>query len=417
MARMTKTLWLALFLAGAGLQAATLQESVQAALKQSEALATDQESLRIAEERYKQAWGSLAPTVNLTGSYLFQDDDSPAGNPGQQKNAKLTLGQPILRGFREYAAIKAAKAEIRFQEEAQRFAQSRAALDVVQAYYSVLSLEADQATLQEQVDLYEKRVQDLKKWVGIGRSRPNEVLNAQAVQASLKAQQAQVKGQILVARELLAFLTGLEPSVTLEAVGAGLPALDEAGVYLKGSEQRPELLAAARAVDLARAQVGIARGGRGPSVDLNADYFVLREGASKDVAWDATLVATLPLFAGFTVSSQVKQAEGILRQAELAQARAQRLAKQDVSSLLQTLGSELEQAQALQEALLLAEKNYEADAKDYNLGLVTNVQVLQSLANAKDTQRSLNHARYSAFIDARRLSAAAGLDADLLGAR
>jgi hypothetical protein len=48
---------------------------------------------------------------------------------------------------------------------------------------------------------------------------------------------------------------------------------------------------------------------------------------------------------------------------------------------------------------------------------VTNVQVLQSLASAKDTQRSLNHIRYAAFLDARRLQAAAGLDDDFLGAR
>jgi outer membrane protein len=414
---MRTILALLLCLPAAGLLAVDLRQSVQAGLKQSEDLAADQESLRIAEERYHQAWGSLAPTVNLTGSYLIQDDDSPAGTPGQQKNAKLTLGQPLLRGFREYAAIKAAKASIRFQEEANRFAQSRAALDVVQAYYGVLSLEADQATLQEQVDLYEKRVQDLKSWVGIGRSRPNEVLNAPAAQASLKAQQAQIKGQILVARELFAFLTGLEPGVGLEAAGAGLPALGDSAAYLKGAQQRPELQAAARGVELAKAQVGIARGGHGPSVDLNADYFLLREGSAKDVGWDATLVATLPLFAGFTVSSQVKQAESVLRQAQLAQVRAQRLAKQDVESLLQTLGSELDQAQALQEAQLLAEKNYQADAKDYNLGLVTNVQVLQSLATAKDTQRSLNHVRYSALLDARRLQAAAGLDDDFLGAR
>ena len=406
-----------IFLMPISLSALGLQESVAAGLKQSETLASDQESLRIAEERYSQAWGSLAPTVNLTGSYLFQDDHSPAGQPGQQKNAKITLGQPLLRGFREYAAIKAAKASVRYQEEADRFARSRAALDVVQAYYNVLSLEADLATLQEQVDLYEKRVQDLKSWVGIGRSRSNEVLNAQAAQASLKAQQAQVKGQILVARQLFAFLTGLEPASALDAAAAELPSAGDAAVYLKSAEQRPELLAAARSVELARAQVGIARGGHGPNLDLNANYFLWREGSLKDVGWDATLVATLPLFAGFTVSSQVNQAEASLHQAELAQARALRLAREDVESLLQTLGSELEQAQALQEAQVLAEKNYQADAKDYNLGLVTNVQVLQSLATAKDTQRALNHARFAAFVDARRLNAAAGLDADLLGVR
>ncbi len=388
---------------------------VQSAFVVNETLAMDQESITQAEQRYAQAMGSLAPVLGLAGSYQRQDDSKLA--IADQRNARVTLAQPLLRGFREYAAIRAAKAGLAYQDQARRWGRSRVALDVAQAYANVLVIESDRAVFQESIELYEKRIQDLKKWVGIGRSRPNEVLNAQAAQAGLKAQAAQAEGQSQAARELLGFLCGIEPDQELLSLPEALPELPVLAALQASLPKRADLNAAEKAVEQARAQVGIARGGHGPNVDLSANYYLQREGALKDVTWDATLSASLPLFAGFTVSKQVKQAQSALRQAELNRDRATRSALADIRALLRTLRAELAQVQALREAQELSEKNYQADAKDYTLGLVTNVQVLQSLANAKDTQRALARARTNAWIDARRLDAAAGQDQTLIGER
>lgn len=407
------TLFLPAFLSAAA--PLGLPQLVQSAFAANESLEIDQEAIIQAQERYAQVRGYLAPSLNLNGSYLHQDDSKlPLVD---QRQARLSMAWPLLRGFRVYAAIRAAKASLAYQDEALRWARSQAALDVVQAYHNVLVLESDKAVFQESIALTEQRIQDLKKWAGIGRSRSNEVLNAQAAQASLKAQAALAEGQALAARELLAFLCGISPDSALEPLAETLPDLTTEADLLTSLEKRADLRAAERAVSQAQAQVGVAQNGHGPSVDLGANYHLQREGALKDSAWDATLSATLPLFAGFTVSSKVKQARSALRQAELARERALRSAKADLRSLSQALRAELQQVQALREAQELSQKSYEADAKDYTLGLVTNVQVLQSLASAKDTQRALLRARATAWTDARRLDSAAGRDQALLGER
>ena len=59
-----------------------------------------------------------------------------------------------------------------------------------------------------------------------------------------------------------------------------------------------------------------------------------------------------------------------------------------------------------EEAFALSEKNYKANAKDYELNLVSNLDVLQALAAYQDTERSLEKIRYLTKTDFNQLEAA-----------
>ena len=65
------------------------------------------------------------------------------------------------------------------------------------------------------------------------------------------------------------------------------------------------------------------------------------------------------------------------------------------------------QLAALEMATDAARKNYEAQQRDYRLGLVTNLDVLQALTVFQENQRALDRARNTAKLNYLKLQTAA----------
>ncbi len=401
-------------------KALTLEECFQAALQRSETLANQKELIVQAEEHYRQAWGGLLPNLSGTASYGVQDNSGLKGVassffPAEQRLLKVTATQPLFRGFREYAALRQSGDLIVLQKEAYQWARIQLYQDVAQGFYGVLAWETDLKLLDDQIRLYDQRIRDLQARVRIGRSRTSEVLTVQAAQASLRAQRQQVQGQRDVSREVLAFLTGLDAELVLadaESLPAA-PAPEE--TYLTKLEERPDVRAARKQVEAAKENIGLASGAHWPSVDASGNYYFERTGSEQPVKWDAGIALTLSIFAGGTVLSKTREAESQARQSENALGLLLRQDAQDLRTFYANLNSDLAQTAANAEAADLTEQNYRAVLKDYDLGLVTNLDVLVAMTSSLDAQRSLERSRFTSKLDALRLEAAAMLRPQALG--
>jgi len=224
-------------------------------------------------------------------------------------------------------------------------------------------------------------------------------------------------GQLYVAKEVLAFLTGLDQDIILDDTDAAPVDIDPLENYQSMIGARPDILAAKKNVEAFKSNVSIAKGAHLPSADLLGNYYPQRPDLQKNGNWDVEIALTLPIFAGGIISSDVKIAKSQERQSEIQLSQVQRLALQDVRSLYHNLKSDLFQLMSLQDAFTIAEKNYKANIKDYNLGLVTNLDVLQALTAYQDTQRSLEKIRYLAKIDYNRLEASVANRLDLMKSR
>lgn len=386
----------------------TLQDCFQAALQRSEILADQAEQIIQAEEHYRQALGNLLPT--LTGQAAYGRQGAGPGGDASAFSAephyiRISAGQPLFRGFREYAALRQTRDLIQSQRESKRWAALQLYSDVAQAFYNVLAWQKDLEHLDAQITLYDKRIQDLQARVAIGRSRVSEVLSVQSAQALVKAQRQQTAGQLEVNREILAFLTGLDPAISLQADPGELPRAASLETCLAKAEERPDILAARQQLEAVRCNVGLASGGHWPSLDLNGNYYLSRTNPDQNPVWDAQIAMTLPIFMGGTVVSKTREAESQVRQSELALSRLQRAAAEDIRSQYRLLQSDISQWRILDEALQLAQKNYQAVLRDYNLGLVTILDVLQTLTSYQDTLRSVDHLRYAIQNDFERLEA------------
>ena len=389
----------------------SLKDCFKAALKRSEVLATQQELVIQAEENYRRAWGAILPSVTGSYSYFYRNapDLTSSGNTASsagQQTLTIMAQQPLFRGFRNFAALNAAKASITAQQQARQWAGMQLYRDVARAFYTRLAVEKDLIVLDNELDLYQTRIKELNERFSIGRSRITELLTVQSAQAILKAQREQVLGQLYVAKEVLAFLTELDQDIKLDDINEVPAEIGSLESYQSKISARPDIMAAKKNADAFKSRVYVAKGAHLPSVDLIGNYYADRPDLHKNGDWDVAIAVTLPIFMGGIISSNVRTAQSQQRQSEIQLSQVQRMALEEVRSLYHNLRADLSQLTALQEAFNLSEKNYKANVKDYNLNLVTNLDVLQALTAYQDTQRSLEKIRYLTRIDYNQLEAA-----------
>lgn len=378
-------------------QVVTLNDCFKAALIRSETLATQQELVAQAEESYSRAWGNILPTVNASYDYLRKREPS-----SESHVTKLTASQPLFRGFRDFAALDATKTLIIAQKQAREWAGMQLYQDVTAGFYTLLAAQKDLEVLDQELALYDKRIKELEDRIKIGRSRITEVLTVKSSKAILLAQKEQIIGQLKVGKEVLAFLTGWDMPLKLsdkDKIPTNILPLEE---YQENITLRPDVIAAQKNVEAANSNITVALGSHLPSVDLMSNYYVQQRGN-----WDATLNITMPIFSGGIIASNVRTAESQKKQQEILLSQVKRLAQEDIRSLYHNLNSTIAQTQALREAVDISKENYEANLKDYEFSLVTNLDVLQALTAYQEAKRSLEKSQYQAKIYYNQLEAAA----------
>ncbi|MEW6055498.1 MAG: TolC family protein [Bdellovibrionota bacterium] len=395
--------------------ATTLKESFQAALNQSESLESQEKLVLATEERSAQVRGSILPNLTGNASYMIQDrpTDPLAESffPRNQPEAKLTLRQPIFRGFREFGTLR----QFGRLNQAEKHAYENAKLslysDVAQSYHAVLAAEENLRNINEQLGLYDERIGDLKRRVGEGTSSEADLLALQSSRATVQSQLKTAQAGLVAAREAFVFLTGLPSDTPLAPPEQSQPKPQPVEEYLKSIEGRPDVLDSSARLDAADEQVGISKGGHAPSVDLVGNYYFKRQSdVYKGIDWDVQAVFSLPIFAGGAIRAQVTESVLQRERAELDLGQRRRQAQQQIRTLHSEYVAGLESISALEQGLRLAEKNYQLLKRDFRRGLTRNLDVLQSLISAHDLRRELLRARFVARDRWVQLNVAAGRD-------
>lgn len=390
----------------------SLWDAYTAAKARSEALAASQEGVAEAEQRVRELWGAVRPQISVQGSEFLQD--SSGGGAGVQSTlnrrdrpeAKLTLSQPLFSGFREFLALKAARSRRDASAADIERASSLLYRDVARAFHDLLAVQRELSTRRATVELTAERVKDLEGRAKLGRSRASEVLQAKVQLAEAEAQLPDAAGREVSAQEVLSFLTGLP--VPLEPAEAAPPAVPDLAGLLRRARERPEVRARREDRDAALFLERSSRRERWPTASLSGNYYLKRVGFQEDIKWDATFLASLPLYSGGGATARIAQAGSRLRAAELRLKGAERLAESEVRRAHARLAAELERGRALAAAAELAEKNAKAQGEDYRLGVVTNLDVLGALTTLQDVRLDLERSRLEAGFVLAELEAAAG---------
>ncbi len=373
-------------------------------VKHTEDLAGKYENILQSDALSRQAVASVLPQIAINGtkaltSNTFIGGGSSSLSPISATTAYLSGTETLFTGLNQIAALQGAKAlsdfnHLSFQQEARSLL-----LAVARTFYGILQLQATLESKQKIEALTLEILKQEQQWKAIGRSRDSDVLTTEAELAQLKGDELAAQGQLNVARDALVVLTGLQTQQSLKSEEEPVsPAFsfEEAETKVK---ERSDVLAAKAAVDLADASLLQAHGEHLPSLALQGQYYVDKEGGFPQPEWNVQLLASLPIFEGGAILAQEDIATSKKRQAEMQYSLTYRQALQDIRGAYKALTNSLNQVDAYTKALDAAKKDYEAVARDRRLALNTNLDVLQALTLLQTAQNNYDNAHYQTLIN------------------
>lgn len=386
----------------------TLEDAFRQAFARSETLEIREQDIRIAEAHYLQALGTVLPQVQVSASELIQDTAPVAGGGdaiGQtftrrsRPEVAVNVRQPLFQGLREFNALKVSGAErLRNTHQRDRAGQILFA-DVARAYYTVLELENERMILQNLRSTLLKRASELKGRIDLGKSRPSELLTTESETASIEADLQGTKGSVLTARDYLGFLVG-EPVTERLVDEFPVPSkIGQVETYLPRRDQRPDLNASEEAVRLAKGRLDYEKGGRYPTLDFEGNYYPYRVGFQKDIDWDVNFLLTVPIFKGGATRGRIREAAALHKQSEFAHDEALRRAELEIRQAYNKLTTSRAREAALRRAEMKAGANYRSLGEEYGLGLINNLELLQSLRDWQQKKIAANRAYYETKLE------------------
>jgi len=396
-------------------RALTLEECYAKALVQSEALQIQGEDLKQAEAQYRQALSGILPNLKFNLTSLIQDTEN-TGNSGGSSNtalrrettiSKFSLKQPLFKGLKELSAMSGAKMDLSRRDWLYKRARVNLYQDVAQAYYLVQFLEKERDNIQTQITQTKDRISELNARTRLGKSRDSEVLTAESQLLSVQADDAAEEGKIATARDLLSFFVGEDVITTqLTPMTNSVPQLPPPDISLAKALARSDMKAAEDDVLVRKYGVRFARSGYSPLLDVTGNYYVHRPGVLKDTDWDLLFNLDVPLFQGGAVKADVQNALSSYRQAKLARQQLERQIRQLVHQAEAKLSDTLAQAKILEKEKKKAKKSYDAQVKEYRLGLVNNLDVLAALNALTNIKQNRDRAHIQSWMEWVNLQAA-----------
>lgn len=294
-------------------------------------------------------------------------------------------------------ATRAARAELLATEAAQETVRIALAADVVQAYYSLRSLDEQVAATQRSVTSRGESLALQKKRYDAGVISEFEYRQLEAEELAARAQLPVLESRRTRQENALAVLLGRSPraiysdTVVATAAPVAEPAKEQALVVPTGlpSElllRRPDLVEAEQRLIAANARIGAARAAYFPSLSITG-FFGGESAAMSELftgpagTWQAAASLTQPIWNAGRVGAQVDAANARQRQALAQYQLAIQNAFRDVRDAIVAQSKTREQFEAedkraatLREALRLAKLRYQS-------GVASQLDVLDAERN------------------------------------
>jgi multidrug efflux system outer membrane protein len=391
----------------------TLVGRVRTALQQNRDLRTAVGRIQEFRAEVGVARSSLFPELTANGSVSTNQVAIGSFPPTSYAAYRLTGDVAWELDFwgRTRRGIEAARADLASEEASERAVVLSLVSDVASGYLSLLELDQEQA-------IAERTLASRQATLALARQRFEQGLTSEldvrqfeaqvAVPAATLAQTERLRAQ---QEHQLNLLLGETPATVrrggglLEAVSA-LRVPDSLPATLL--TRRPDVLAAERAYAAATARIGVAQASRLPTISISGSYGTQASKAgdlfkSNTEIYQALAGVSVPLFTGGRLSNQKRVAEARAEQARNQYQQSVLVALREASDALvgvrtarDEVAAQQTQAQALRQALRLAELRYQTGISNY-------LEVLEAQRSLFDAELALSQAQL------RQLSAAVEL--------
>ncbi|HWF43518.1 MAG TPA: TolC family protein [Candidatus Kapabacteria bacterium] len=386
-----------------GSRTISLSEAVQMAIGSSLGMAQAQDEIDVAKGRYNEVASYAYPQLAGDASYTRIDPvvtisipGSPisiATAPNNNYNGWLTLQQAIWAFGRFSTTERVAESGIKSAEDNLDQYRAQAAYQTTQVYYTILTTDESLRVEQDQLKVLRENLGVTQKREEQGTATTLDPLTVRVRISSIQSQIADLTSTRLkqesVLRRLLGLPTGTHIDVTRPAAGAPLPEDLDTLVAL-ASRQRPEVVVAKDAENMARLQIDATKASNDPLLSANITGGV-KDGYFPDLNkptlnWSGNVTFHVPILDGGRTSAQVDQAEANYRIAQAKTEDAVLGIRSDVEQALADVQASRDRLALTNVQIEQAQQAYDIALTRYQNGAATNLDLLtaqESLEQAK----------------------------------
>ena len=431
--------WLVFGLACGHAAADDLMTVYREGLGSDPVFAAARSSYEAAKEKLPQGRALFLPNINVTANANYNSTDfryfnvttnpitgapavntPPAGNVTYPSwGAGLNLTQPILH-LQNNAVYDQAGLLVTQADAQLAFAGQDLMIRVAQAYFDVLLAEYELDTVRAQKAATAEQLAQAKRNFQVGTATITDTYDAQARYDLVVAQEITTSNDIEVRRSALQQIIGRPPGPLARPEGKGQITLSppepnnmEAWVQASYSDSLQVQIAKA-SLDIAVKEVDRNRAANYPTIDAVAGAtYNSQNGSQLGVGQAVTqgvvgLQLNYPLYQGGAISSRVREAIANKSKADQDYENARRTVAQNVRQSFLAVNTGLAEIGALRQAVASNQLSVDATKLGQEVGVRTQVDVLNAQQLLYSAQRDLYRAYYVTIVGQLKLKQSVG---------
>ncbi|WP_133408067.1 outer membrane channel protein TolC [Parashewanella tropica] len=381
-------------------------------------------------EKIEQNRSGLMPTISGTVGYSKRWIDS---NPQQQGySAGVTLSQNLYNhsvwiGL-DLAEKAATQADSQYAGALQELM-----IRVTSAYFDVLTAKDDYEFKQAEKRAIDRQLEQTKQRFAVGLTAITDVHEAQAQYDLASASEINAQNTLDNSYEALREITGVDhlniDTLDTKRFSAVPPSPQSSNEWLKLAENKSIALTTDQiGKEIAKEAIDAQWAGHLPTLSLNGSYTKNYDGkginkVGKYVDTNNTdnrsigVTLNVPIFQGFAVSSQVKQAQYDFVAASQKLEQTHRSVVKNVRNNFNNVKAAISSIKAYEQSVLSSESALKATQAGFEVGTRTIVDVLNRTRDLYNSKRQLSDARYTYIKSILALKQAAGTlnEDDIIG--
>lgn len=387
--------------------ALTLDQAIQQVMKNHPLIEQAQQQVRASQARVDESRSPFYPELDATALYSrigpVPSIDIPnlgsfALFPANNYDAHVAARQTIYDFGKRSTQSALARSEKQTAEDNIEQVKSELAYQTVQVFYTILFLQEDMQVLDEEIGALNEHLSISEKKAQTGSATDFDVLTTRVRVSNAQSQKVDVESalqkQIIALKRLMGIPQdqeiGLQGNFTSQS-----SVINPDSIVSNALSQRREMILARDAETSLEIQHRLASLGDRPSLKANLALGI-KNGYIPDlnepkVNWVAGAQVQMPLFNGFRTRYRKQESEANLATARAHTRDVSQQVRSEVQQALADIRARQEKIQATRLQLEQAEQALNLAKKQYEIGVITNLDLLD--AQTSHLEANLNHLR------------------------
>lgn len=428
----------------------SLREAIQTALENNRSLGASRHKLNASEWGVRKAYTEFLPKVTVNQRLTRVDDfsvrqanfaiDGIKSMPGMEDidippflykdthETRLAVTQPIFTGGLLLSGLESAQILKETDEFNKLDSETEIVLQVTQAYLDFARSREFTEVRKGALELAQRNLENVRSKHELGLRPRSDILRWEAQVASDQSSLIEQENSVEIAKLNLLNLMGvsLTENLTVQPVtGAVVQSMAEQYARISGAggpqalvqeavNNNPGRKAVSLQKDLSRTAVKSARSGFLPQLSLSYNYsWQPNDTPSLDgfKQWDVSLNLSYSIFKGFGDVADMQKARAEVKQLELQEQDYDRNLQVSVISSYNNVRTALAKIDLYEKNLVQASDNLELVRSRFDLGLASNIELIDAQVLETTARVNLISARYDMLIAGAELDRLVGKNA------